>query len=58
MKRKIVVNRGDVALIAHSMGCTYEWVSKALNYKSRSALACKIRRVAKMQYGGVEIGDR
>lgn len=56
MNRRIVVSHGDVVQIARSMGCTYEWVSKALNFKRDSLLARKIRHVAKEQYGGIEIG--
>lgn len=57
MKRRIVLDRGNVAKIARSMNCTREWVSKALNYQRDSRLAHKIRYVAKKEYGGVEVGE-
>lgn len=56
MKRRIVVDRGDVQKIACVMHCTREMVSKSLNFNKNSELARRIRYVAKEQYGGVEIG--
>lgn len=56
MNRKIVLDRGNGVKIASTFKCTREMVSKALNFKKNSMLARKIRRVAKEQYGGVEIG--
>lgn len=55
--RKIVVEYGNVGKIAKVMKCTPEMVSKALNFKKNSLLSRKIRKVAKEQFGGVEIGD-
>lgn len=43
--------------IAKVMCCTIEMVSKSVNYKKDSRLARKIRKVAKEQFGGVEIGE-
>jgi len=57
MKRRIIVNHGDVEKIARSFQCTREMASKALNYKKDTELAKKIRYVAKARYGGVEIGS-
>lgn len=56
MNRRIVVGRGDGVKIASIFGCTREMVSKSLNFKKNSLLARKIRKVAKEQYGGIEIG--
>ncbi len=56
MKRRIVVEYGDMRKIAASMGCTREMVGKALRFDKNSILARKIRHVAKEQYGGIEIG--
>lgn len=56
MKRRIVVEHGDMRKIAASMGCTREMVSKSLNFGKNSDLARRIRYIAKTQYGGVEIG--
>ena len=56
MNRRIVMDRGNVVKIAKTMNCTREMVSKALNFKKDTALARKIRHVAKSQYGGMEIG--
>lgn len=56
MKRRIVVEHGDMRKIAASMGCTREMVGKALRFDKNSILARKIRHVAKEQYGGIEIG--
>lgn len=57
MKRKIVLDRGDVAKIAKVMNCTPEMVSKSVNFKKNSLLARKIRFVAVKQFGGVEVGE-
>ncbi|MBO4800430.1 MAG: hypothetical protein J5545_01030 [Bacteroidaceae bacterium] len=56
MNKRIVMDRGGVVKLAESMNCTREMVSKALNFKKDTALARKIRHVAKSQYGGMEIG--
>ena len=54
MNRRIVMERGNVVKIALAMNCTREMVSKALNFKKDSALARRIRFVAKEQYGGID----
>lgn len=56
MRRRIVVEYGDMRKIASALGCTREMVGKALRFDKNSTLARKIRYVAKEQYGGIEIG--
>ncbi len=56
MKKKIVLDHGNVAKIAKVMRCTPDMVSKSVNYKKDSELARRIRFVAKEQFGGVEVG--
>lgn len=55
MKRRIVVEYGEVANIAKMMGCTYEMVSHSLAFRKNTDLARRIRKMALMR-GGVEIG--
>lgn len=55
MKKKIVLDHGNVAKIAKVMNCTPEMVSKSVNFKKNSLLARKIRVVAVKQFGGVEV---
>lgn len=57
MKKKIVLDHGNVSKIAKVMNCTREMVSKSLSFKKNSLLARKIRYVAKEQFGGVEVGE-
>lgn len=57
MKKKIVLDRGNVAKIAKVMNCTPEMVSKSVNFKKNSMLARKIRFVAIKHFGGVEVGE-
>ncbi|GAY28486.1 MULTISPECIES: ArsR family transcriptional regulator [Prevotellaceae] len=57
MKKKIVLDRGNVAKIAKVMNCTPEMVSKSVNFKKNSLLARRIRYIAKEQFGGVEVGE-
>lgn len=57
MKKKIVLDRGNVAKIAKVMNCTPEMVSKSVNFKKNSLLARKIRFVAVKHFGGVEVGE-
>lgn len=57
MKKKIVLDRGNVTKIAKVMNCTPEMVSKSVNFKKNSLLARKIRYVAKEQFGGIEVGE-
>ena len=56
MKRKIVVDHGEVTAIARLMGCTTVFVSYALNFRKDSELARRIRRMALLR-GGIEIGN-
>ncbi|WP_300761634.1 ArsR family transcriptional regulator [uncultured Parabacteroides sp.] len=55
MKKRIVVEYGEVRRIALLMNCTYETVSRALAYKKDTKLARAIRKMALMR-GGVEVG--
>lgn len=57
MKKKIVLDRGNVAKIAKVMNCTPEMVSKSVNFKKNSMLARKIRFVAIKHFGGIEVGE-
>ena len=57
MRRKIVLEYGNVAKIAKVMSCTPRMVSMAVNFKKNSQLARKIRHVAKEQFGGIEVGE-
>ncbi|NPD91677.1 hypothetical protein [Xylanibacter muris] len=57
MRKKIVLDRGNVAKIAKVMNCTPEMVSKSINFKKNSLLARKIRFVAIKHFGGVEVGE-
>jgi hypothetical protein len=56
MKKRIVVEYGEVARIAHLMSCTPEMVSHSLAYRKNTKLAQAIRKMALMR-GGVEVGD-
>lgn len=56
MKKRIVVDHGEVKRIALLMNCTYEMVSRSLTYKKDTKLAKAIRKMALMR-GGVEVGD-
>lgn len=56
MKKRIVVEYGEVRRIAHLMNCTYEMVSHSLAYRKDTKLAKAIRKMALMR-GGVEVGD-
>ncbi|MCS3049319.1 ArsR family transcriptional regulator [Parabacteroides johnsonii] len=56
MKKRIVVEYGEVRRIALLMNCTYETVSRALAYKKDTKLARAIRKMALMR-GGVEVGN-
>lgn len=57
MKKKIVLEYGNIAKIAKVVGCTPEMVSKSVNFRKNSLLARKIRFVAVKHFGGVEVGD-
>ena len=56
MKKRIVVEYGEVKRIALLMNCTYETVSRALAYKKDTKLARSIRKMALMR-GGMEVGN-
>lgn len=56
MKKRIVVEYGEVARIAHLMNCTPEMVSHSLAYRKDTKLAKAIRKMALIR-GGVEVGD-
>lgn len=56
MKRRIVVEHGEVKRIVLLMNCTSETVSRALAYKKDTRLAKAIRKMALLR-GGSEVGD-
>lgn len=55
MKRRIVVEHGEVRKIASLMGCTHEMVSHSLAYRKNTKLAQAIRKMALIR-GGIEVG--
>ena len=55
MKRRIVVEYGEVNKIAELIGCTNVMVSHALAFRKNSRLARSIRKLA-LARGGTEIG--
>lgn len=55
MQRKIIMEYGNVNKLMAVFGCSRQMVSMSLNFKKNSALARKIRSVAKSQYGGKEV---
>lgn len=46
---------GNVNKLMSVFGCSRQMVSMSLNFKKNSALARKIRSVAKSQYAGKEV---
>lgn len=56
MKKRIVVEYGEVRRIALLMNCTYEMVSHSLAYRKDTKLARAIRKMALMR-GGIEVGE-
>lgn len=56
MKRRIVVEHGEVKRIALLMNCTYEMVSHSLAYRKNTKLAKAIRKMALIR-GGIEVGN-
>lgn len=56
MKRRIVVEHGEVKRIALLMNCTYEMVSHSLAYRKDTKLAKAIRKMALIR-GGIEVGN-
>ena len=55
MKKRIIVEHGEVKRIALLMNCTYEMVSHSLAYRKDTKLAKAIRKMALTR--GVEVGD-
>lgn len=55
MKKRIVIDRGQMKEIAKLFQCTDMAVSMALNFKRNSLLAKKIRMVAIKDFDGVII---
>ena len=56
MKKRIIVEHGEVKRIALLMNCTYEMVSHSPAYRKDTKLAKAIRKMALMR-GGVKVGD-
>lgn len=56
MKKRIIVEHGEVKRIALLMNCTYEMVSHSLAYRKDTKLAKAIRKMALMR-GGVKVDD-
>lgn len=56
MKKRIIVEHGEVKRIALLMNCTWEMVSHSLAYRKNTELARAIRKMALMR-GGIEVGD-
>ncbi|MGM9759697.1 MAG: ArsR family transcriptional regulator [Parabacteroides sp.] len=54
MRKKIVVEHGDVNEISRLMGCTRQMVNKSLSYRKNTDLAKRIRKMAIMR-GGQEV---
>jgi hypothetical protein len=52
MKRRIVVDRGEVLAIARLIGCTRQIVGYSLNFNKNTVLACKIGKIV-IDRGGV-----
>ncbi len=50
-----MMDYGSVNKLMSVFGCSRQMVSMSLNFKKNSALARKIRSVAKSQYGGKEV---
>ena len=56
MKKRIIVEHGEVRRIAHLMNCTPEMVSHSLAFRKDTRMARAIRKMA-LTRGGVEVGD-
>ena len=56
MRRRIIVEHGEVTRLASLMHCTREMVSHSLAYRKDTRLARSIRKLA-LARGGVEVGD-
>ena len=57
MRKRIVVDRGEIKKISKDFKVTSKAVWEALVYRSNSSKARRIRKVA-LERGGVEIGDQ
>ena len=57
MRKRIVVDRGEIKKISKDFKVTSKAVWEALVYRSNSSKARLIRKVA-LERGGVEIGDQ
>lgn len=55
MRRRIIVEHGEVTRLASLLHCTREMVSHSLAYRKDTSLARSIRKLA-LARGGVEIG--
>ena len=51
MKKRIVVEHGEVTKIARLMNCTPEMVSHSLAYRKDTKLARSIRKIGLMSWG-------
>ncbi len=54
MRKKVVVERGEVNEISRLMGCTRQMVSSSLAYRKETDLAKRIRKMAILR-GGKEV---
>ena len=53
MKRRIIVERGEIQQLVKLFGCTRQMVSYALTFRKNSLLARKIRKAA-VERGGFD----
>lgn len=56
MKKRIIVERGEVKVLAKLMKCTREMVGHSLAFRKNTYLARAIRKLA-IERGGVKIGE-
>ena len=54
MRKKVVVEHGEVGEISRLMGCTRQMVNNSLTYRKDTDLAKRIRKMAIMR-GGQEV---
>lgn len=54
MRKKVVVEHGEVGEISRLMGCTRQMVNNSLTYRKDTDLARRIRKMAIMR-GGQEV---
>ena len=55
MKKRIIVEYGEVKRIAHLMNCTQEMVSHSLAFRKDTKLAKAIRKMALMRGGNTQV---